>query len=375
MKFIHLADVHLGAEPESGSSLGAARRKELWDAFRDIIELCEQEQIDLLLIAGDLFHAQPLLREVKEVDYLFRRLTHTKVVLIAGNHDCLLPGSHYYDVMFPEHVTFLMDSQADSVYFPEWNTEVFGLSYEVRQIPEARYDAIHINDSGRINILLAHGSLVTGGAIEGRRSESGDKSIPIHRSVLETAGFDYVALGHIHNRFEINNRIAYSGSLEPLDRTETGAKGYIKGEITKQGIEPGNLVWEFVPNAWREYVSVELASTEQSTELSLCGELLAIMCDRGMQHMYLVTLVGTRAREVVWNLEAIETTVRNRGGNLVQLIDRTVPDIPLERIREEQKDTLLGRFIERMEAVEDTELGRLGMQYGLQALLYRDERK
>ena len=125
MKFIHVGDVHLGAEPESGTDLGPLRKAELWEAFRDIIELCEREQVELLLLPGDLFHSQPLLKDVKEVDYLFRRLTKTKVVMIAGNHDCLLPSSHYYDVTFPEYVTFLMDTRVDSVYLPELNTEVF----------------------------------------------------------------------------------------------------------------------------------------------------------------------------------------------------------------------------------------------------------
>lgn len=374
MNFIHLADVHLGAEPESGSSFGMVRRTEIWEAFRDMVELCEREQIDLLLIAGDLFHSQPLLKEVKEVDYLFRQLTHTKVVLIAGNHDCLLPSSHYYDVVFPDHVTFLMDSHGDSVYFPEWNTEVFGLSYEVRQIPEARYDAIHINDAGRINILLAHGSLVGGGMLEERKAGSGDKSIPLHRSVLEAAGFDYVALGHIHSRYEISDRIAYSGSMEPLSRKETGPKGYIRGEITKQSGEEAKLVWKFVPHARRCYIPIELAVTGQSTELSVCESLLSAIQEQGIQHMYLVTLTGTRARELWWDLEAIAASIRSWGGNIVDLKDRTMPDIPLERIREEQKDTLLGRFIERMEAVEDEKLGKKALQYGLQALLYRDQR-
>ena len=121
MKFLHAGDVHLGAEPEIGTSLGAARRTELWDAFRDIIDICNREQVDLLLLPGDLFHGQPLLREVKEVDYLFGTLAHTRVVMCAGNHDCLLPSSHYYDVAFPDHVTFLMDPEADSVYLPELN--------------------------------------------------------------------------------------------------------------------------------------------------------------------------------------------------------------------------------------------------------------
>lgn len=364
MKFIHIADVHLGAEPESGSELGAVRRMELWEAFRNMIELCEKEQVDLLLIAGDLFHRQPLLKDVKEVDYLFRRLSHTKVVLIAGNHDCLLEGSHYYDVAFPEHVKFLMDNRKDSIYFPAWNTEVFGLSYETRQIPEARYDAIRIHDDTRINILLAHGNLQGGE----------DRCIPLHRNVLEAAGFDYVALGHIHNRYEISRKIAYAGSLEPLNRTETGQKGYIKGEITKQQ-EETKLSWEFVPHARREYVTMEVKVMEESTELSVCESLLEKMQTKGMEHMYLVTLSGARARELVWDLETMHHILRSRGANVIELCDRTMPDIPLECLRKEQKDTLPGRFIERMDAVEDKELGKLALQYGLQALLYRDERK
>lgn len=364
MRFIHLGDVHLGAEPESGTGLGPVRRAEIWEAFRNVIELCEQEQTDLLLIPGDLFHGQPLLRDVKEVDYLFRKLTKTQVVMIAGNHDCLLPSSHYYDVTFPEHVTFLMDTQADSVYLPDLNAEVFGLSYEARQIPEARYDAISINDKGRINILLAHGNILCN-----------DKSVPIHRDAIEAAGFDYVALGHIHSRFEISERIAYSGNLEPLNRAETGAKGYIRGEIQKKGLEPAELKWEFVPHARREYIPLQLPVTVQSTELSVCETLLKEMQQRGLGHMYLVTLTGTRNREVVWNLEVIAQTVRNRGGNVIELTDKTVLDFAVERLREEQQDTLVGRFIEQMDRVEDDTIRSLALQYGLQALLSRDERK
>ena len=50
-----------------------------------MVTRCEEEQTDVLLIAGDLFHRQPLLRDLKEVNYLFSTLSHTKVVLIAGD--------------------------------------------------------------------------------------------------------------------------------------------------------------------------------------------------------------------------------------------------------------------------------------------------
>lgn len=363
MKFLHVGDVHLGVEPESGTELGRIRREEIWDAFKHIIALCEEEKIDLLLLPGDLFHGQPLLREVKEVDYLFRTLTHTKVVMCAGNHDCLLPSSHYYDVTFPEHVSFLMDSRADSVYLPELNTEVFGLSYETRQIAEPRYDALPVGNPERINILLAHGNILCN-----------DKSIPLHRHVLEAAGFDYVALGHLHNRVDISHRIAYSGSLEPLNRGETGTKGYIAGEIKKDGADPSVLQWEFVPHAKRQYVPLECKVTSQMTELSLCSELFDKMQEQGLLHMYLVTLTGSRAQEVVWNAQAITAVLKKQGAYVIELTDETRPDFQIDRLKEEQKDTLIGRFIERMESANDAETGRLALQYGLQALLARDER-
>ena len=363
MKFLHVGDVHLGAEPESGTDLGPLRKAELWEAFRDIIELCEREQVELLLLPGDLFHSQPLLRDVKEVDYLFRRLTKTKVVMIAGNHDCLLPSSHYYDVTFPEYVTFLMDNRVDSVYLPELNTEVFGLSYETKQIGEARYDEIRINDSGRINILLAHGNILCN-----------DKSIPIHRSALEAAGFDYVALGHLHNRLEISQRITYSGSLEPLNRGEIGEKGYILGEIKKEEKGSSEILWEFVPHAKREYIPLSFTITAEATELSICAGLFERMRERGLNHMYLVTLTGTRAREAVWKPEVIAEVLWKRGGIVIEVKDETVPDFPIEALREEQADTLVGRFIDRMEHVEDKTIRSLALQYGLQALLARDEK-
>ena len=184
-----------------------------------------------------------------------------------------------------------------------------------------------------------------------------------------------MALGHLHNRTEISSRIAYSGSLEPLNRGETGPKGYIIGEIKKEGANASELWREFVPHAKRQYMPLEFPVTAQMTELSLCSELFAVLKEQGQEHMYLITLTGIRAQEIVWNTEAITTVLRNRGANVIELTDATVPDFRIDRLKEEQKETLVGRFIERMDTVEDKTLGKLALQYGLQALLARDERK
>ena len=103
MKFIHIADVHLGAQPEA-AVYSQSRGRELWESFEKILGVCEDERTDLLLIAGDLFHRQPLVRELKEVNYLFSELTATKVVLIAGNHDHLQKDSNYRSFEWNDNV-------------------------------------------------------------------------------------------------------------------------------------------------------------------------------------------------------------------------------------------------------------------------------
>ena len=125
MKFIHTADIHLGAEPDAGSSYTAKRPEELWNSFERLLNICEEEQTDLLLIAGDLFHRQPLLRELKELDYLFSRLTHTQVVLMAGNHDYLKSTSYYRNYFCLRNL-------------PVWNLKSLGSAYTDSAMRNAR---------------------------------------------------------------------------------------------------------------------------------------------------------------------------------------------------------------------------------------------
>jgi DNA repair exonuclease SbcCD nuclease subunit len=225
MKFVHAADIHLGACPDAGRLLTPKREKEIWNSFEKLLQICEREQVDLLLLAGDLFHRQPLLRELKEVNYLFSKLSVTQVVMIVGNHDYLKRTSQYFDLVFPENVSFLVSANGDSVWLSDLNTEVYGLSYEAPEISDARYDKLKPQHPERINVLLGHGDI---------RCE--DTSIPIHREAVDALGYDYVALGHLHTRIEISNRIAY-----------TGNKGYIRGEIVKEQDKNSIPCWVYVP--------------------------------------------------------------------------------------------------------------------------------
>ena len=93
-----------------------------------------------MLIAGDLFHRQPLLRELKELRDLFGTLKATQVVLIAGNHDYLKRDSYYRTFVWGENVHMILGGQISAVELPKLSAAVYGLSYYGREITERLYE-------------------------------------------------------------------------------------------------------------------------------------------------------------------------------------------------------------------------------------------
>ena len=143
MRFIHIADVHLGAVPDENRSWSEKRKKDLWNTLSEVIDRAEEQQVDFLFIAGDLFHRQPLLRDLKEFRFLCDKLSHTKVILIAGNHDYIQPKSYYRTFDFGENIVFLKKEELQGVYFKDTNTCVYGFSYWHRELREQRLEQLH----------------------------------------------------------------------------------------------------------------------------------------------------------------------------------------------------------------------------------------
>ena len=178
--------------------------------------------MDLLLIVGDLFHRQPLLRELKEVGYLLGKLSHTQVVLTAGNHDYIKADSYYRTYSWPSNVHVLLEETLETIEFPEFETAVSGFSYHKREIKECTCQGKNAEYKQKYEVLLLHG---------------GDEShVPFQKEKLLKCGYDYIALGHIHKpQSLVKDKIAYCGALEPIDKNDVGQHGYIIGEITERG--------------------------------------------------------------------------------------------------------------------------------------------
>ena len=345
MKFIHTGDIHLGASPDIGYPWNEKREKEIWDSFKGLIETAQQEDIDLLLIAGDFFHRQPLVRELKEVDYLFSTIPNTQVVIVAGNHDYIKPSSQYQKFAWSDNVVGMWEDDWREQYFPELDTWVYGMSYHSREIPQMTGAQVKHNGKSGTHILMLHG---------------GDENhIPFNKAELSKSKFDYIALGHIHRPWLIEaNKMAFCGALEPLDRNDIGEHGYIKGEVNERGIRT-----EFVPVAVRSYVPLDIEVDSQMTQFELESKINEVIKQSGEDNIFTIILSGYRNGEIFFASKNIMQL-----GNIVKVIDETKPDYDVERLYRQHKGSLIGDYIEHF-SDRNGEVEQKAFYYGLNALL------
>ncbi len=351
MRFMHVADVHLGAAPDRGYPWAKDRGQELWESFRRCIAAANEKKVDLLLIAGDLFHRQPEVKELNEINYLFSTLERTAVVLAAGDADYLQPSSPYAEYPWNENVIGLFSPQLERVRLPDLKVEIYGMSYYRSELPEPVFDGLRAEKSEYFRILLAHG---------------GDTDhIPLDKEELLASGFDYIALGHVHRpQVYIQGLAMYAGALEPVSSEDTGPHGYILGDVHRKRIK-----LSFVEMAGRQYRQEEIEVTEWDTQYSLRQKISERIRQCGTQHMYRVILAGQRHPQF---RPVVEEYLKC--GRVLEVADRTVPAFHLEELRRQYRDGLIGRLIESFGEDGPKDLiEEKALRYGLEALLYPED--
>ena len=116
LKFIHAADFHLdsafGALP---ARQAAARRRESRENMLRLANYVNQDNIDLVLLAGDLFDSGSMYRET--VEQLAEALGQmaAKVFIAPGNHDYATAGSPWQTVDWPENVHVFSEERLTAV--------------------------------------------------------------------------------------------------------------------------------------------------------------------------------------------------------------------------------------------------------------------
>lgn len=346
MRFIHISDIHLGVEPDVGKPWSQKRKQDIWDSFAQVIGEAERQKPDFLFITGDLFHGQPLKKELKEVDALFRQIPQTRIMLMAGNHDYLRPKSYYLTYPWAENVYLFRREEADCFEFPEINTAVYGLSYWHREIRERKYDMLYPQKKECINILLAHGG--------------DERHIPFSAARVLQNGFDYIAAGHIHRSgWLVERRAVMAGSLEPTDCNDIGSHGYWMGSLTKTKSEI-----MFFPIKKCEYCHETYMVTAETTEREIKRWIRELIANRPSYQYFRLLLAGRRDPEVTFDVHALADMER-----IVDVREQLVPDYNYEKLSTEYAESILGAYIRRMNRDSADIVTKKALEYGVNALL------
>lgn len=346
ISFIHTGDVHLGMVPDKGMPWSLTRKQEIWDTFRRIIERARQQKTNLLLIAGDLFHKQPSVQELKEVNYLFTTIPETKVVMIAGNHDYLRPFSAHDEFVWAENVSFIKESTVQKLVLAELGVNIYGLSYHRKDVTEGLLEGLKPDGSKNYQVVLAHG---------------GEKGhLPINFSDMGKAGFDYIALGHIHHPMMRNDlNMAYCGSLEPMDVNDKGLHGFVEGELGEGGTKT-----RFVPFSKRHYQKLEFDVTGMTTLMEIGDELKRRIELQGSDDLYDLVVVGMLDQDVTLTEKFLASY-----GNVVRVSMEAQRDYDFVRLMEENRDNMLGIFIRNYWKESMTNEEEKALYYGVKALI------
>lgn len=230
MKIIHTADIHLGAKINSfPKDISDARKEEVRNSFKRMVTYAKENQVDAILISGDLFESDKPFQ--KDKDFFFSVVKNNPSIdfyYLRGNHDEDGEGLEFSNL---------------KTFSNEWTSfqlgEVVITGVELNKDNATSIYSTLSLDEDRLNIVMLHGELSDSVGVG-----------KINLSKLKEKNVDYLALGHYHSYVfgAIDKRgvYAYSGCLEGRGYDETGDKGFVLLEVADK------ITHKFIPFSERK---------------------------------------------------------------------------------------------------------------------------
>lgn len=224
--FLHAADIHLDS-PLHGLSRyegvpvdqvrGATRA-----AFDNLIGFAIDEHVDFVVLAGDLFDGD--WRDMGTGLYFARamgRLAQSEIraFVLRGNHDAASVLSS--TLPWPENVHVFSARRAETIHVQELGVALHGRSFANAHVTENLAAEYPDPIPSAFNIGVLHTALA------GHTNHA--PYAPCSVAQLQAKGYDYWALGHVHD-FSIESEqppIVFPGNLQGRNIRETGAKGAV----------------------------------------------------------------------------------------------------------------------------------------------------
>ena len=245
-RFIHTADIHLDSPLKglAGQEGGAADRIRTAprEAFENLIGQALQEDVAFVIIAGDLYDGdwrdyQTGLFFVKQMGRL--AAASVPVFLLYGNHDA--ESQITRRLVLPENVKPFSARKPETFQLNELGVALHGQSFRQRDIADNLVPAYPEPIAGMFNIGVLHTGL---GGMGGHANYA-----PCTLDDLVNKGYDYWALGHVHQAAILHKRphVIFPGNLQGRHIRETGPKGaYLitveDGALTQALPVPGDVV-------------------------------------------------------------------------------------------------------------------------------------
>ena len=223
-RFIHTADIHLDSPLRSLSLRDHDLASLIGDATRQalvaIVDLCLEEQVDALVIAGDLYDGdQTSMKTARFLATQMQRLHEAGVGVykIRGNHDALSKITREL-VLPPSVKIFGARAEAIELQHDGMNIVIHGLSFTKPHAPDSLLPKYKPPVMDAVNIGIMHTSLAG--------AAGHDLYGPCNVADLHASGFDYWALGHIHQRsYHLGQRtVIMPGMPQGRDINEAGEK-------------------------------------------------------------------------------------------------------------------------------------------------------
>ncbi|MFW9824384.1 MAG: exonuclease SbcCD subunit D [Candidatus Thorarchaeota archaeon] len=233
VRFIHASDIHLGCQQYQSER----RADDFIKAFKEILELAIEKCVDFVILAGDVFTSLEMLpgKLLKIISMLieFKKNTNERIPIIAieGNHDIrkfsfglklLKRGQSWLKLLSNLGLLILLDANLDATSVFQYydpilrkggkiqikNVMIYGIRYigqePVDHLPKIR-DSIK-KEKGVFNILLQHYG------IEGQMENVPGVKLEVINQFKDHV--DYLALGHFHRQFVLDDWIYNPGSSE-----------------------------------------------------------------------------------------------------------------------------------------------------------------
>ena len=330
LKILHAADLHLDSPFEAlPAGKAAIRRKEQRELLAALAELAVREQVDLVLLSGDLLDSDNTYRETGEDLVRCLRSIPAPVFIAPGNHDYYSPKSPYARLKLPENVHVFRTGTPQGFPLHTLGVMVYGAAFTEKHAAPLLRDFSAPKREGMRNLLCIHGEV-------GVRDSLYD---PISEEELARSGVDYAALGHIHKASGLrkagNTWYSWPGCPEGRGFDETGEKTVNLVELKGE-----SCTLRTVSIAQRRYEELEIDVTGTEPLLAIHTSLPDdTVCD-----VYRLTLTGEA--ETAPDLNHLHQNLDELFFEL-QLRDETRLRRSLWEAAEE--DTLRGLFLRRLQ--------------------------